>query len=54
MLLDVLEELDSTLELPAIDGLGGLTGVLEGHTEVGTAGASRLRRVDFGGSVADL
>lgn len=54
VLLDVLEELHGTLELPAIDGLGGLAGVLEGHTEVCSARASRLRRVDFGGSVSNL
>lgn len=54
MVQNVLEELDGTLELEAVDGLRGLTGVLERHTEVGTAGASRLRRVDFGGSVSDL
>ena len=54
VLLNVLEELHGTLELPAIDSLCGLAGVLEGNTEVSTAGASRLRRVDFGGSVTDL
>lgn len=54
VLLNVLEELHGTLELPAIDGLGGLAGVLEGHTEVCSARASRLRRVDFGGSVSNL
>lgn len=54
VLLDVLEELHGTLELPAIDGLGGLAGVLEGHTEVCSARASRLRRVDFGGCVSNL
>lgn len=54
LLLDVLEELDSALELPAVDGLGGLAGVLEGHTQVGTAGAGRLGRNDLGGSVPNL
>jgi len=54
VLLDVFEELNGTLELPAIDGLCGLTSVLERHTEIGTTGASRLRRVDFGGSVSNL
>lgn len=29
MLLNVLEELKSTGELPSVDGLGGLAGVLE-------------------------
>ena len=54
VLLNVLEELHGTVELPAVDGLGGLTSVLERNTEIGTAGASRLRRVDFGGSVSNL
>lgn len=54
VLLDVFKELNGTLELPAIDGLCGLTSVLERHTEIGTTGASRLRRVDFGGSVSNL
>jgi hypothetical protein len=51
---DVLEELDRALELPAVDGLSGLAGVLEGDTEVGTAGAGRLRRLDLSRSVSDL
>lgn len=54
LLLDVLEELDGALELPAVDGLGGLASVLEGHTEVGTAGAGRLGGNDLGGSVPNL
>lgn len=52
--LDVLEELKSTLELPAVDGLGGLAGVLERDTEVGTAGAGRLGGQNLGRSVTDL
>lgn len=39
VLLDVLEELDSAVQLPAVDGLGGLPGVLEGDSQVSTAGA---------------
>lgn len=54
LLLDVLEELDGTLELPAVDGLGSLAGVLERHTQVGTAGAGRLGGNDLGGSVPNL
>lgn len=54
LLLDVLEELDGALELPAVDGLSGLAGVLEGHTQVGTAGAGRLGGSDLGGSVPNL
>ena len=37
MLLNVLEELNGTLELPSVDGLGGLAGVLERDTQVGSA-----------------
>ena len=54
VLLDVLEELDGALQLPSVDGLSGLAGVLEGDAKVGTAGAGRLRRLDLGGSVSDL
>lgn len=54
VLLDVLEEGHGALELPAIDGLGGLAGVLEGHTKVSTAGAGRLRGLDLGRGVSDL
>ena len=54
LLLDVLEELDGALQLPAVDGLGGLAGVLERNTEVGTAGLGRLGGRDLGGSVANL
>lgn len=54
VVLDVLEELDSTLELPAVDGLGSLAGVLEGDAEVGTAGAGRLGGQNLGRSVSDL
>lgn len=52
--LNVLEEGDGTLELPAVDGLGSLAGVLEGNPEVGTAGAGRLRGLDLSRSVSDL
>lgn len=51
--LDVLEEGDGTLELPAVDGLGSLAGVLEGNPEVGTAGAGRLRGLDLSRGVSD-
>lgn len=54
VLLDVLEEGHGTLELPAIDGLGGLAGVLEGDTEVGAAGAGRFRGLDLSRCVSDL
>ena len=39
VLLHILEIFDCALHLPAIDGLGGLTGVLEGYSEVGAARA---------------
>ena len=54
LLADVLEELLGAGELPAIDGLGGLAGVLERNTEVRPAGASRLRRGDLSCSVPNL
>jgi hypothetical protein len=46
LLLDVLEELDRALELPAVDGLGGFSGVLEGDSEVRAAGLGRFARMD--------
>jgi hypothetical protein len=54
LLADVLEELLGTGELPAVDSLRGLAGVLERDTEVRPAGASRLRRGDLSCSVPDL
>ena len=35
----VVEVCDCALELPAVDGLGGFAGVLEGDAEVSAAGA---------------
>jgi len=52
--LDVLEVLEGAGDLPAVDGLGGLAGVLERNTEVGAARAGGLGRLDFGGGVTDL
>lgn len=54
MSLDVLEVGDGALELPAVDGLGGLAGVLERNTEVGATGAGGFGGLDLGGGVADL
>ena len=54
MVLDVLEVLEGTGDLPAVDGLGGLAGVLERNTEVGTASAGALGVLDFGSGVTDL
>jgi hypothetical protein len=52
--LDVLEVLEGTGDLPSVDGLGGLAGVLERDTEVGAARAGGLAGLDLGGSVTDL
>ena len=52
--LDVLEVLEGAGDLPAVDGLGGLAGVLERDTEVGAASAGALGGLDFGGGVTDL
>ena len=54
MVLDVLEVLEGTGDLPAVDGLSGLTSVLERNTEVGTASAGALGVLDFGSGVTDL
>ena len=54
MLLHILEEANGAGELPAVDGLGGLAGVLERDTEVGAASAGALCVVDAGCCVADL
>lgn len=45
---------DGALQLPAIDGLGGLTGVFEGDAEICAAGAGGFGGLDRGGCVADL
>lgn len=52
--LDVLEVGEGAAELPAVDGLGGLAGVLVRDAEVGAARAGGLGRLDVGGGVADL
>lgn len=54
LLLHVFEKLDGTGELPSVDGLGGLSRVLEGSSEVGATCASRLGGRDLGGSVSNL
>jgi len=53
VVLDVLEVLEGTGDLPAVDGLSGLAGVLERDTEVGTASAGALGVLDFGSGVTD-
>lgn len=45
---------DGALELPAVDGLGGFTCVLEGNAEVGAAGAGGFRGLEVRGCVSDL
>ncbi len=54
VLQDVTEVGKGALELPSVDGLGGLAGVLEGDTEVGTASAGALCVVEGGCSVTNL
>jgi hypothetical protein len=54
VLQDISEVGKGAVELPAVDSLRGLAGVLEGYAEVAAAGASRLCAVNGGGSVANL
>ena len=54
MLQDVTEVSQGTVELPSVDGLGGLAGVLERDTEVGAASAGALCVVEVGCSVTNL
>lgn len=53
MLLDVLEVLEGTGDLHAVDCLCGLSGVLEGDTEVRASRASALLVGDRSRSVSD-
>ena len=52
--LDVGEVGEGALQLPAVDRLRRLAGVLEGDTQVGTASARGLAGFDVCGCVADL
>lgn len=54
VLQDIAEVGEGALELPSVDGLGGLAGVLEGDTEVGTASAGALCVVEAVCSVTNL
>ena len=54
MVLDGLQVGNGAGELHAIDGLGSLAGVLEGHTEEGTTGLCGVGGVGGVGGVADL
>jgi hypothetical protein len=53
LVLDVVEELEGALKLHALDGLGGLTGVLEADTEVRAPGAGALRGRNLLSGVTD-
>lgn len=53
LLSHILEVSQSALELPSIDRLGRLAGVLEGDAEVAAASPGGLCVVDFGFCVAD-
>lgn len=52
VVLDILEVGHGAGELPAIDGLGGLAGVLEGDAQIRAAGARRFGGLDGGSSVS--
>jgi len=54
LLQNILEVGGSARELPSIDGLGSLAGVLEGDSEVAAASPGGLCVVDLGCCVADL
>lgn len=54
LLEDVVQEGNSTLQLPAVDGLGGFPSVLERNAKIGSAGAGRLGRLDLVGCVPNL
>jgi hypothetical protein len=54
LLLYVLEKSNGAASLPAVDGLGRFSRILEGHAKVGTASAGRLLLVDFGRCVSNL
>jgi hypothetical protein len=54
VVLHILEIGEGTLELPAVDGLGGLAGVLEGDAQVGAAGARGFGGLEVCRCVADL
>ena len=54
VLEDISKVGEGALELPAVDGLGSLAGVLEGDAEVAASRAGRLCAVDAGCSVANL
>jgi hypothetical protein len=54
VVLDIFEVGEGALEFPAVDGLGGFAGVLEGAAEVGATSARRFGGFKVGGCVADL
>ena len=54
LILDVLEETDSTLQRHTLDSASCLIGVLEVNTEVVTASLARLGVVFWFGTIVDL
>lgn len=50
---NILQVLLSSLQVPTVDGLGSLSGVLERDSQVGTASGGTLGRVDWGSSVTN-
>lgn len=54
LVLNVVEELKGALELHALNGLGGLTGVLEADTQVRAPGAGALCGRNLLSGVTDL
>ena len=54
MVDDIRQIGDGAGEFPAVDGLRGFAGVLEGDAEVGAARAGGFGGLEVGGCVADL
>ena len=54
VVLNIVEVGEGAGELPAVDSLGSLAGVLEGDTEVGATSARRFGGLEVGGCVSDL
>jgi hypothetical protein len=52
--LDILEELDGALKLPAVDSLGSLAGVLEGNAKVRASGLRRFTGIYLSCCVSNL
>lgn len=50
---DIFQVLLGLLQVPAVDGLSGFSGVLERNSQVGTTSRGRLSWVDWGSSVTN-